>query len=41
MFTPKGYYVGSCYIGFLPGNVRMKFPTECEYLEYVREFDHR
>ena len=35
--TPKGYYAGSCYVGFLPDNRKMVFPTEAEYLEYFRE----
>lgn len=35
MFKPCGYYIGSGYIGFLPDNKRMQFPTEREYLEYV------
>jgi len=37
MFRPKGYYVGSSYVGFLPGNVKMVFPTEQEYLDYIRQ----
>ena len=37
MFTPKGYSTGSCYMGFLPGEKRLPFPTEEEYLEYIKE----
>lgn len=39
MFRPSGYSVGSCYIGMLPGKRRMSFPTEQEYLDYVRSLD--
>ena len=32
----KGYYTGSCYNGWV-GNGYMKFPSDTEYLEYIRE----
>lgn len=35
---PKGFHAGSCYIGFLPGNKKMLFPTEEEYIEYLQEY---
>lgn len=38
MFTPKGFFTGSGYIGFLPDGSRMKFPTQGEYEEYIREW---
>lgn len=40
MFAPKGFYIGSRYIGFLPNNKTMSFPTEREYIEYIREMQH-
>ncbi len=38
MFTPKGYTTHQGYTGFLPGGGRMVFPTQDEYLEYIREW---
>ena len=35
MFSPKGYFVASGYVGFLPDGRRMRFPTEQEYLDYI------
>ena len=37
MFHPKGYYTGQGYTGFLPDGRRMAFPTQDEYLDFVRE----
>ena len=37
MFTPKGYYTGSDYVGFLPDGSRMVFPTRAEYVDYLEE----
>lgn len=39
MFTPKGYYTSSSYIGFLPDGNRMGFATQEEYEEYIREWN--
>ena len=39
MFRPRGYYVGSSYVGFLPGNVKMVFATEREYMEYISDIE--
>ncbi|MBQ9632966.1 MAG: hypothetical protein IJV04_08670 [Lachnospiraceae bacterium] len=38
-FQPKGYYTGNGYIGFLPDGSRMRFRTQGEYDEYIREWD--
>lgn len=37
MFNPKGYYTSQGYTGFLPDGARMSFPTQDEYLDFVRE----
>ena len=37
MFTPKGFYTGNGYVGFLPDGSRMAFPTSDEYIDYIRE----
>jgi len=37
MFHPTGYYTSQGYTGFLPGGHRMSFPTQEEYLDFVRE----
>lgn len=37
MDKPKGYYTASCYVGFLPGNIKMVFATEEEYMEYISD----
>lgn len=37
-FSPKGFYAGATYIGFLPGNKRMVFPTEQEYMDFIRDY---
>ena len=37
MFLPKGYYTSQGYTGFLPDGSRMAFPTQDEYLDFVRE----
>ena len=37
MFTPKGYYTSQGYTGFLPDGSRMAFPTQREYIDYVKE----
>lgn len=36
MFRPKGYPCSSGFVGFLPDDRRMVFPTEQEYLDYIR-----
>lgn len=35
MFRPRGYYTATDYIGFLPGNRKMRFASESEYLEFI------
>lgn len=37
MFKPRGYYTGNVYIGFLPDGSLMRFPTQGEYEEYIRD----
>ena len=37
MFTPKGFYTGNSYVGFLPDGSRMAFPTSDEYIDYIEE----
>ena len=37
MFSPKGYFTGNGYTGFLPDGRRMAFPTQDEYLDYLAE----
>ena len=37
MFNPKGYYTSQGYTGFLPDGGRMAFPTQDEYLDFLRE----
>lgn len=35
-FKPKGYYIGTGYMGWVPWyNRYMLFATENEYLEYI------
>ena len=34
----KGYYTDSSYWGFVNGSY-MQFPTEAEYVEYMKESD--
>ena len=38
MFNPKGYYTSQGYTGFLPDGRRIAFPTQDEYLNFVREW---
>ena len=38
MFHPKGYYTSQGYTGFLPEGGRMAFPTQDEYLDFLREW---
>lgn len=38
-FSPKGFYIGSSYVGFLPDGSKLLFPTEEEYIEYVEELN--
>ena len=38
MFKPAGYYTSQGYTGFLPSGSRMAFPTQDEYLDFVREW---
>ena len=35
MFRPKGYYTDTDYVGFLPGNNKMRFASESEYMDYL------
>lgn len=35
--TPYGYLIGQGYIGFLPDDKKMLFPTQEEYFEYFSE----
>jgi len=35
MFRPKGYYTDTDYVGFLPGDKKMRFASEAEYIEYL------
>ena len=37
MYMPKGYYTGQVYVGFLPNGIRMSFPTQTEYQEYIED----
>ena len=37
MFTPKGYYTDHGFVGFLPDDTRMRFPTYDEYFEYLED----
>lgn len=37
MFTPKGFYTGNGFVGFLPDGTRMVFPTYDEYVDYLEE----
>ena len=36
-FTPKGYFVGQGFFGFLPDGRKMLFATQEEYFEYFSE----
>ena len=38
MFKPAGDYTSQGYTGFLPNGGRMAFPTQEEYLDFVREW---
>lgn len=38
MFAPKGYHTSQGFTGFLPDGRRMAFPTQDEYLDYLREW---
>ena len=38
MFTPKGFYTGNAYVGFLPDGTRMDFPTFDEYADFIRDW---
>lgn len=35
MFRPRGYYTDTCYVGILPGNKKMRFASESEYLDFL------
>ena len=37
MFTPRGFYTGNGFVGFLPDGSRIIFPTYDEYLDYLHE----
>lgn len=37
MFTPRGFYTGNGYVGFLPDGSHIIFATCEEYLEYISE----
>ena len=40
MFKPCGYYTGSGYVGFLPGNRKMFFASESDYYDYLEGMAH-
>ena len=37
MFTPKGFYTGSGFVGFLPDGSTIIFATYDEYLDYISQ----
>ena len=39
MDRPRGYYTSQNYIGYLPGNTKMPFATEEEYMEYYNDLE--
>lgn len=36
-FKPKGFPIPNGYMGFISEDTLMSFPTEDEYLEYIKE----
>ena len=39
MFRPCGYTTGQGFIGFLPNDGKMFFPTAAEYYEYIEDMN--